>query len=314
MSVTASLKKTKSHLVVNRLTYNITRAYIQEGNRLDRVCNWAGKKTQGYLPNYNLGGLRNLVARVEDAAKDPKEQWINPDIKHLIARNWQQQSELPLENILDDLRLEAITEKPIISILKKSRVPLFASIGVGLYFGNIITETQPTGEWPSATEWLSIAELFIGKTKSVSAAITTTIAGGLAIGLIPRFESFLSKFFPNDYLFSSEERIANSSCVKKYYKYFLAIIGSPTVEEGIFRWGTQGFLLKIIDPISAIILQGVIFSFMHPKRSRPELISCFTSGLILGSAYYLSGSLVIPILLHAAINIHCFIRYNHNTE
>jgi len=81
-------------------------------------------------------------------------------------------------------------------------------------------------------------------------------------------------------------------------------------EEIIFRGFIQRYLQSNISNISVVIfLSSIIFGLAHipngargflPKQWNWKLVvMSFVAGFYLGFAYFLTGSLVVPIILHA---------------
>lgn len=78
-------------------------------------------------------------------------------------------------------------------------------------------------------------------------------------------------------------------------------IGAPLGEELLFRWGIQGHLLRrgCSVPLS-IVLSALLFGLAHINPA--QVFFAFIMGILLGLLYWRSGSLWLPILLHALNN------------
>ena len=84
---------------------------------------------------------------------------------------------------------------------------------------------------------------------------------------------------------------------------FLVVIVAPLVEEFLIR----GFLLRgwgasRIGPTLAIILTTLVWTALHTQYGLPMLANVFCIGLLFGWLRYRSGSLLLPIVLHATQN------------
>ncbi|MEO7317728.1 MAG: CPBP family intramembrane glutamic endopeptidase, partial [Chthoniobacteraceae bacterium] len=77
----------------------------------------------------------------------------------------------------------------------------------------------------------------------------------------------------------------------------------PVSEELLFR----GFLFRGIAAsragwIAAILIPNLLWVGMHSQYAAPALTALFVAGCVYGFARHLSGSVVLPILLHMAQN------------
>lgn len=80
----------------------------------------------------------------------------------------------------------------------------------------------------------------------------------------------------------------------------IAVIG-PIVEEFIFREGIAGYLLrKGVKPINAIIFSGFLFSLIHMNPA--QIPFAFIMGITLAVAYYKTGSIIVPSIIHIINN------------
>ena len=82
---------------------------------------------------------------------------------------------------------------------------------------------------------------------------------------------------------------------------WIVAVAAPVVEEFVFR----GILLRSfaahIRPGWANVVQAALFSAMHMNLKAAVLL--FVLGLVLGTLARRSGSLLAPILMHAAFNL-----------
>ena len=84
--------------------------------------------------------------------------------------------------------------------------------------------------------------------------------------------------------------------------YLLAVgILVPILEEVLFRGMIMGELLAAMRPAAAVFLSSALFGLMH---GQPVQIGyAVICGVFLGVTYYLSDSLVTPILVHIFFNL-----------
>lgn len=80
-----------------------------------------------------------------------------------------------------------------------------------------------------------------------------------------------------------------------------AIIGAPLIEELFFRGLLQRLLAGMLkSPAVAIVLTSLAFAAIHqPWTLQPPV---FVLSLVLGWAYFRTGNLALPILIHALFN------------
>ncbi len=82
------------------------------------------------------------------------------------------------------------------------------------------------------------------------------------------------------------------------------VIAAPLFEETFFR----GFLLKgfessFLRPVGAVIVTATLWAAIHLQYELPEIASIFLLGLLLGAARVRTGSLAIPVAMHATSNL-----------
>lgn len=81
-------------------------------------------------------------------------------------------------------------------------------------------------------------------------------------------------------------------------------IAAPLFEEMFFR----GFLFKglassVVGPVGAVALTSILWAAIHVQYDAYGIGMVFLFGVLLGLARMLSGSLVVPLVLHAVTNI-----------
>lgn len=84
-------------------------------------------------------------------------------------------------------------------------------------------------------------------------------------------------------------------------------------EELLFRGAVQGWLLQHTGPWTAVIAASVLFGLVH-YISFTYFLMATGLGLIMGTAYQLSGSLGLAMAWHALydmVAIFCLLRFPH---
>jgi membrane protease YdiL (CAAX protease family) len=80
-----------------------------------------------------------------------------------------------------------------------------------------------------------------------------------------------------------------------------AVIFNPLIEEFFFRGFLMTFLKNYTSNVIAIVLSGGVFAVAHLNVG--AVIPLWFLGIVLGIAYEHTGSLVVPIGIHACFNL-----------
>ncbi len=84
------------------------------------------------------------------------------------------------------------------------------------------------------------------------------------------------------------------------YLLFLAVVAAPVAEEILFRGIALPVLTRRLGPWAALGATSVVFAAVHlDLTAAPPL---FVLGLAFGLAYLYTGSLTVPIAMHALVN------------
>jgi membrane protease YdiL (CAAX protease family) len=84
----------------------------------------------------------------------------------------------------------------------------------------------------------------------------------------------------------------------------LAVIGAPLFEEIVFRgFVYRGWSQTRLGVVATIVISSILFGLMHVEYTWVGMLDTMVFGLIAGWARWRSGTLVLPILLHAANNL-----------
>lgn len=84
---------------------------------------------------------------------------------------------------------------------------------------------------------------------------------------------------------------------------FSWLLSSPFLEEPLFRGFTQSIYAQKIGMWASIVLQSVIFAFVHPLNSISWFVSIFAAGIIYGILAKYSQSIWVAVLAHATYNL-----------
>jgi CAAX protease family protein len=94
------------------------------------------------------------------------------------------------------------------------------------------------------------------------------------------------------------ERVADPT--KRIPIIVLAIVIAPLSEEFVFRGFLYGVLKRYAGALPALGFTGVAFALIHLHA--PSLLPLFLLACVLTLAYELSGSLLVPMAMHALFN------------
>jgi membrane protease YdiL (CAAX protease family) len=80
----------------------------------------------------------------------------------------------------------------------------------------------------------------------------------------------------------------------------LAVVVAPLAEEFVFRGFLYGVLKRYAGAVPALVFTGISFAIIHLHV--PSLLPLFLLACVLTLAYELSGSLLVPMAMHALFN------------
>jgi membrane protease YdiL (CAAX protease family) len=81
---------------------------------------------------------------------------------------------------------------------------------------------------------------------------------------------------------------------------FLAVVVAPAAEEFIFRFFLYGIFKRYFGWFLALLLNALLFALVHMHL--PSFVALFVLGGCLTVAYEWSGSLLVPMTMHAVFN------------
>lgn len=89
--------------------------------------------------------------------------------------------------------------------------------------------------------------------------------------------------------------------------FFAVVIAAPLWEELLFR----GFLMRglqssFITGVGAVVITSAVWAMIHFQYEWQYLVMVFVVGLVLGCARLITGSVYVPIMMHALNNALAF--------
>ena len=139
------------------------------------------------------------------------------------------------------------------------------------------------------------------------------VAGFFVLGFLPILQSLRGEKFRARYERAFRRSLAKAPGLlpetSQERRWFAAIsITAGVCEEVLCRGFLIGFLMRMPGglhiPISvALVLSAVVFGLNHIYQGKTGLISATLSGLAFGGLFLLTGSLLLPMLLHAAADL-----------
>ena len=80
----------------------------------------------------------------------------------------------------------------------------------------------------------------------------------------------------------------------------LAVVVAPVAEELAFRGYIYGVIKRYVGAIPALVLSGILFALIHGNL--PSFFPLLVLASVFALAYELSGSLLVPMTMHALFN------------
>jgi uncharacterized protein len=91
-----------------------------------------------------------------------------------------------------------------------------------------------------------------------------------------------------------------SDPAKRVPLIMLAVVVAPISEEFVFRGFLYGVLKRFVGALPALFFSALLFASIHMHL--PSLLPLFLLGSVLTLAYEFSGSLLVPMAMHAFFN------------
>ncbi len=97
--------------------------------------------------------------------------------------------------------------------------------------------------------------------------------------------------------------LAYDTADSKLLLWLALVVAAPLFEELLFRgFLFQGLRQSVLGTSGAIVLLAALWAAIHTQYDLFGMASVFAIGVVLGFARWHSGSLLLPIALHAAAN------------
>ena len=127
-------------------------------------------------------------------------------------------------------------------------------------------------------KWIGLAALFVVSSDSLTLALGRRI--------VPEF-------------MSSVYASANPA----WMIWLALVVAAPLFEETFFRgFLFKGFESSFMGPTGAVLVTAGLWAMVHVQYNGYEMAIIFCLGLLLGGARRATGSLSVPLALHAAVN------------
>ncbi len=89
----------------------------------------------------------------------------------------------------------------------------------------------------------------------------------------------------------------------------LAVIAAPLFEESLFRgFLFRGWSQSKLGSTGTILLTAALFTVLHVEDNAFDFGQIFVLGIVLGIARHRSGTLVVPVAMHALNNVLAFLQ------
>ena len=152
------------------------------------------------------------------------------------------------------------------------------------------------------SEWLG-AGAFAGHMKTNTRWIIIALLVGPALLILPYI--LVSSFMQGEeWQYRQEVNEALFSPQNWTLAYiFIAVILAPVVEEVTFRGSAFGAVIsRGLSAPAAIVLSSLAFAISHLQYSPAAMLVVFISGLGFAVLRVMSGTVIVPIIAHAAAN------------
>jgi membrane protease YdiL (CAAX protease family) len=93
---------------------------------------------------------------------------------------------------------------------------------------------------------------------------------------------------------------ASSTLEKRTLIIVLAVSLAPLTEEFIFRFFIYGVMKRYLGRVAAVVASALLFAAVHGHL--PSFVPLFVLGSCLAVAYEWSGSILVPMTMHALFN------------
>ena len=192
------------------------------------------------------------------------------------------------QNLSELLRLPATLAPGKARI--SDRIPAVAMFYVALFF-------LPALLWSQARELLAFPKPFSANWLRDGLIVFSATAG--VVGLSWLLQKFSKAFQHLTQVFQDLLGPLN------YEQMILLAAFSSLGEEMLFRGAIQGELVQALGPVAGISVSSILFGVVHfvpDRRFLPWTLFATLAGFLLGGCYYITGNLMVPVMIHFLIN------------
>lgn len=86
--------------------------------------------------------------------------------------------------------------------------------------------------------------------------------------------------------------------------FFGTAITAGICEEILFRGFLLAYAAVWLGPWGAVLVTAFVFGLGHTYQGRAGALKTFVAGLVAGALYVTGGTIVLPIVLHAFVDVH----------
>lgn len=138
--------------------------------------------------------------------------------------------------------------------------------------------------------------------KAIMVGVLATLPAITAVAIISALsEHYLRAVWPDD---SPQEvvksMLGTTSIATRTLMIIAATVVAPLTEEILFRGFLYGVLKRFTDGAFATLISALLFSIVHMHVG--SVLPLFVLALLLATAYELTGSLLVPMIMHGVFN------------
>jgi membrane protease YdiL (CAAX protease family) len=133
---------------------------------------------------------------------------------------------------------------------------------------------------------------------------------------------YINQFFPTSWMMDNSDaterylaQIISGDGIAIQFTNIIILCVLPAIgEELVFRFALQKHILSKtnLGPAGAIIITSLVFSFIHFDMA--GFLPRFVLALILGTSYYFSRTLLVPILFHLFNNYMAYLQMKFGNQ
>lgn len=134
------------------------------------------------------------------------------------------------------------------------------------------------------------------------------VSGGLGFVVAVAFLAIRSRRAKKEFVIGDIEAIIPRTIRERYY-YVVVAVSAGIGEELVFR----GFGLRLFSHLGAkgvllLFLTSLVFGLAHIYQGVAGILATAVLGFVFSMAYIISGTLLLPIVLHALIDLNLLLR------